>query len=54
MSKKATSVDPLSLLREYTTGNKPIKQSEDNLYFGSAKLPINTPTGTQKIFFHPK
>ena len=50
MSKKISSVDPLSLLREYVSNNKPIKQADDNLYFGQTKLSINTPTGFSKGF----
>ena len=50
MSKKVSSVDPLSLLREYISNNKPIKQADENLYFGQTKLPINTPTGFLKGF----
>jgi len=47
MSKKVSNVDPISLLREYITGNKPIKHSEDTLIFGSTKLPLSTPTGSK-------
>jgi len=44
MSKKVSSVDPISLLREYISSNKLIKYADDHLYFGSSKLPLNTPT----------
>jgi len=44
MSKKVSSVDPISLLREYISSNKLIKYADEHLYFGSSKLPLNTPT----------
>lgn len=38
-------VDPLSLLREYVSGKKPIKLSGESLVFGNVKLPLKTETG---------
>lgn len=43
--KRVSTVDVLTLLREFKTEKKPIKLKETFLYFSSNKFPLNTETG---------
>ena len=45
MSKKSSTVDPLTLLRDHIINKKNIKISDQSLSFGTAKLNLHTPTG---------
>lgn len=43
--KRVSSIDVLTLLREFKIDKKPIKLKESYLYFGNNKFPLNTETG---------
>ena len=45
MSKKSSTFDPLTLLKDHIINKKPIKISDQSLSFGTIKLSLHTPTG---------